>query len=154
MADIGVAIVSSLAAGGFALLGAGAADWRARRRDKANFKTETALELAGMERHIWGDDWVELRAHVERQTARMAVAGVPSELVAAFEEISHACWRDRRDSVEQGCDEEHVGISTKLLEARSLVHRALRAQLLDETGKSALLDQAVDAVRAALTSDV
>ena len=79
MADLGVAIVSSVAAGGFALLGAGAGDWRARRREKQSFKTESALELAGMERHVWGDDWVELRAHIERQTARMAVAGVPSE---------------------------------------------------------------------------
>lgn len=84
----------------------------------------------------------------------MAVAGVPSELVAAFEEISHACWRDRRDSVEESCEEEDVGISTKLLDARSSVHRALRAQLLDEPGKSALLDEAVGAVRAALTPDV
>jgi hypothetical protein len=96
--NLGVAIVSSLAAGGFALLGAGVGDWRTWHRDRANFRTETALELAGMERHVWGDDWVELRAHIERQTARMAIAGVPSELVAAFEDISHACWRDRRDS--------------------------------------------------------
>ena len=154
MADIGVAIVSSLAAGGFALLGTGAADWRARRRDKANFKTETALELAGMERHVWGDDWVELRAHLERQTARMAVSGVPSELVAAFEEISQACWRDRRDSVEESCEDGDVGISTQLLDARSAVHRALRAQLLDEADKSALLDEAVEAGRAALTPDM
>jgi hypothetical protein len=34
----------------------------------------TALELAGMERHVWGDDRVELRAHIERRTARMAAA--------------------------------------------------------------------------------
>jgi hypothetical protein len=54
--DLGVAIVSSLAAGGFALLGASVGDWRTRHRDRANFRTETALELAGMERHVRGDD--------------------------------------------------------------------------------------------------
>lgn len=152
MADLGVAIVSSLGAGGFALLGAGVGDWRARRREKAAFKTETALELAGMERHVWGHDWVELRAHVERQTARMAVAGVPGELVAAFEDISDACWRYRRDRVEE-FGEEAAGISTELLEARR-VHRALRAQLLDEADKLALLSIALDATRTALKPDV
>jgi hypothetical protein len=111
MADLGVAIVCSVAAGGFARLGAGAGDWRARRREKQSFKTETALELAGMERHVWGDDWVELRAHIERQTARMAVAGVTSELVAAFEDISHACWRDRRDHIDDASKRAHrIGV--------------------------------------------
>jgi hypothetical protein len=153
VADLGVAIVSSVAAGGFALLGAGAGDWRTRRREKESFRTETALELAGMERHIWGDDWVELRAHIERQTARMAVAGVSSELIAAFEDISHACWRDCRHNIDEG-GEQGAAISTELLDARSLVHRALRAQLLGEAGKVRLLNAAVAASRSVLKPDV
>lgn len=61
--EIGVAVVSSIASGGFALLGVGLSDPRARRRARDEFSTETALELAGMERHIWETSWIELHVH-------------------------------------------------------------------------------------------
>ena len=40
--------------------------------------SETALELAGMERLVWGDDWTELEAHLQREEARLAIARVPN----------------------------------------------------------------------------
>jgi len=83
-------------AGGFALLGVGITNWRAGRREEADFRRETSLELAGMERLIWGGSYPELRGHIERQRARMSEARVPRDLVDAFESITVACWRSNQ----------------------------------------------------------
>lgn len=150
MASTAVTVVSTLSAGGFALLGAGFADWRARRREHAAFKTESALELAGMERLVWGDDWVELQAHMERQRARMTVARVPNELIEAFDMVSLACWHERQDNREN-C--EHGGISVSLLTPRRLIYRAIRAHLLDEDNRGVLQREALASVRQALPEE-
>jgi hypothetical protein len=147
--DVGIAIVSSLSSGGFALLGVTLSDRRARRREREAFSQETALELAGMERHIWGGEWVELHAHVQRQEARMTAASVPEDLIVAFAAITEACWRDHLRSVELS-DGEFPGIATKLLDARRSVHRAIGASLLKQRRRRTLAREAEETVQAAL----
>jgi hypothetical protein len=63
-----LALLTGLLSGGFALLGAGATTWNANRRQDARFRRETALELAGTERLIWGDSWIELNVNLKRHT--------------------------------------------------------------------------------------
>jgi hypothetical protein len=133
--NVEIAIVSGLLSGGFAVLGGAITTLTASRREVRNFRTETALELAGMERFVWGNSWTELEAHLERQQARLTVAGVPEDLVTAFQSISLACWRDLRDSRELSGGEDS-GIAKELLEARREVHRAIRAHLLREKQRS------------------
>jgi hypothetical protein len=127
--------ITSLSSGGFALLGVGVSNWMAARRERATFRTETVLELAGMERLVWGEDWVELQAHLQRQEARLAVGGVPDDLVQAFHDISLACWHNLQESIERSAGQE-PGIRTQLLDARQLVHRAARAYLLRDEKRS------------------
>lgn len=149
MADTAITIVSIVSAGSFALLGAELADRRARRRERASFRTETALELAAMERHIWGDDWAELQAHIERQRARMMVGGVPSDLIDAFDELSAACFRDSQRSLKMS-NEEMRGIGVSLLHARKATHKAIRAHLLEELDRNKRRRDALDAAERAL----
>lgn len=151
MARTAVTIVSTLSAGGFALLGAGFADGRARRREHSAFRTESALELADMERLVWGDDWVELQVHLERQRARMTVARVPNELIGAFDRVCTACWPERQDRLD---NDEEGGISTSLLTPRRMVYRAIRAHLLGEPDRKTLEIEALAAARQANVDEV
>ena len=96
-----------------------------------------------MERQIWGSDWVELQSHLQRQEARMAVAGVPATLVDAFRNVSTECWRDLQRSIEIS-DGEQPGISSSLLDERQTIHRAIRAHLLGEREAAALTRVALD----------
>jgi hypothetical protein len=125
-------LIASLASGGFALLGVGLSNLMASRRQGAAFRTETALELASNERYVWAQDWIELQIDLERVEARLAVAGVPGDLVTAFRDISEACWRDRTRHIDPVDPDERVqwGIREDLLEGRRLAQRAIRAELL------------------------
>jgi hypothetical protein len=149
--NVDIAIVTGVLSGGFALLGGAITTLTAGRRERRNFETETALELAGMERLVWGEDWTELEAHLQREEARLAIARVPNDLVTALNEISSACWRDLRDSREVG--DEYPGMDQELIEARRGVHRAIRAYLLREGRASArheLRRKAIAGVQTAL----
>jgi hypothetical protein len=102
-----------------------------------------------MERHVWGTDWIELQAHLQRQEARLVVARVPQDLVEAFRTISEACWKDLQRSIEAS-DGEHPGIKLALLEARRSVHRAVNGYLLDNSTQSAEHDEAIRQVATTL----
>lgn len=129
MADASIALISGGLSGGFALAGVGLSNWTSARREHRVFGRETALELAGMERLVWGDSWIELKAHLQRQEDRLAVAGLPDDLIDDFRAISIACWRDQHESGEHSGG-EHRGMSKRLVEARQAVHGAARAELL------------------------
>lgn len=131
LADGTIALISGGLSGGFALAGVGLSNWTSARRERRIFGRETALELAGMERLVWGDSWVELKATLQRQEDRLAVAGISEELIRDFRTISIACWHDQRDSAEHFRSEER-GMSTRLVEARQAVHDAARAELLEK----------------------
>ncbi|HEX9966858.1 MAG TPA: hypothetical protein VGB06_02820 [Solirubrobacterales bacterium] len=131
MSSEAIAIISGALSGGFALAGVGVSSWIASRRQRAEFREETVLELAGMERLVWGDNWIELNAHLQRQQARWSISGLPSSLVDDFQAISKACWRDGRQTVEQSSGKHHM-ISVTLLDAREAVHNAARAALMRE----------------------
>lgn len=149
-----IPVATGLLAGGFALLGVFVSNWTAARRERATFRTETALELPHMERLVWGDDWVELSAHLQRQEARLAVAGVPHDLVEAFREISKACWRDQRESLERSDGEQ--GMSLALVHPREHVHRAINAYLLRQDGRRSrerLRRNAVEPVEQAIAGE-
>ena len=148
--EIGVVIVSSIASGGFALLGVGLSDRRARRRARDEFRTETALELAGMERHIWETNWIELQVQLQRQEARLAVAGVPDDLVQALRAVSERCWSDLQDHIERSGGDE-PGITSRLIEAYRAVHRAIRAYLIKEDNHHAIHLEAIEGVESALS---
>jgi hypothetical protein len=109
-------------------LGVGVNNWTAARREHRRFRTETALELAGIERALWDESWLDLNALLLKHEARMAVAGVPSELIESVRRLSLASWYDRREAEEQGLPE--VGIKKDLLDALRLQLRAVRAYLL------------------------
>jgi hypothetical protein len=151
MVDVAITLVSTLSAGGFALLATQLSDRRVRRREEQAFRTETALELAGMERYIWVEDLIELRAQIERQRARMTVAGTPIGLIEAFESVTLACWRDRTPVPDS--DIVEMGISTRLLAARQLVHRAIREELLDGDAAD-LAEEALAESHAALVDEL
>jgi hypothetical protein len=127
MADATIALISGGLSGGFALAGVGLSNWTSARRERRVFGRESALELAGMERLIWGDNWVELQAHLQRQEDRLTVAGLPAELIEGFRAMSIACWRDGDKTREHP---EGQGIRSYLLNARAAVHEAARAELL------------------------
>jgi hypothetical protein len=152
MGNAAAAVIAGGLSGGFALAGVGVNSWIATRREHAGFGRETALELAGMERLVWGDDWIELTTNLERQEARWAVAGVPADLILDFRTISISCWQDLQRTVERSAG-QHAGIGKGLLEARQAVHQAALAYLLKNgSGKSrdALRVRASEAVSAAL----
>jgi hypothetical protein len=133
--NVTVPIVTAVSSGGFALLGVGVSSWWSGRREKARFRTESVLELAGMERLIWGEDWIELQAHLQRQQARLAIGGVPEDLIQSFRTISIACWRDLQANI-VGSGGQEPGIDTKLLGVREAVHCAIRMYLLREGHRS------------------
>lgn len=119
------------------------------RREMAAFRAETAQELAGMERLIWGDNRVELEAHLQRQQTRHELANVPADLIAAFQAISRACWEENQRVVARSGG-QHSGIPTDLVDARTAVHRAIGAHLLRNQGRrarNALRRAAVNSVR-------
>jgi hypothetical protein len=128
--DLTIAI-TSVSSGGFALLGVVLANRLARSRERAAFRTETALELASMERLVWSESRVGLQEHVQRQQSRLTIAGVPDDLVRALGAISIACWQDVRAHVER-TDGLQAGIRGELLAARRAVHGATHAELLRE----------------------
>jgi len=136
MTNATLALASGALSGGFALAGVGLSNWTSARRERRVFGRETALELAGMERLIWGESWVELKAHLQRQEDRLAVADLPGSLIEQFRAISVACWRDQHESKEHSGG-EHRGISIHLLEARDAVHSAARAELLKRGSRRA-----------------
>jgi hypothetical protein len=109
-------------------------NWTAARRERTRFRTETALELAEMERTVWGDNWIELNVDLQRLEARLAVAGVPDDLVQAFHDISVRCWRDLQEDIDM--DAEQPGINKEFLDARRLVHAAARAYKKSRMGLS------------------
>ena len=129
MADATIALISGGLSGGFALAGVGLSNWTSARRERRVFGRETARELAEMERLVWGDSWIELKAHLQKQEDRLAVAGLPDDLIEDFRAISVACWRDQHESGEHSGG-EHRGMSKRLVEARQAVHGAARAELL------------------------
>jgi hypothetical protein len=135
MASTAALVVTSVASGGFALLGVGVTNLTTARREQARFRTETALELASLERLIWGEEWVDLEVQLQQQAARLSVAGVPDDLSEVLREISLACWRDGRASFEQSGG-EYGGIALRLNEARRHVDRAVRAYLLRKGRRS------------------
>jgi hypothetical protein len=133
MAGVGVVIASSLSTGGFALLGVGFSNVMAARRERRQFRTETALELGEVERQVWGDDWTELEARLQRQETRLAIAGIPEDLVQALHDSTVFCWRDNYHGLEttgQG------GISSELLDGRRKANRAIGAYLLNRGTRS------------------
>jgi hypothetical protein len=146
-------LVASLASGTFALLGVGLSNLTAVRREQATFATQTALELADMERHIWKQDWIELQIQLERLGARLAVSGVPEDLMQAFHDISVACWRDQTPVLDPD-DREQISIARDLLDGRRVVQRAIRAYLLPSQRGDAhrLRDDAINTT-AALRSE-
>lgn len=129
MADSALALVSGVLSGGFALAGVGLSNWTSATREKRAFGRETALELAGMERLVWGDSWVELNAHLQRQEARWSIAGLPPDLIRDFRTVSIACWQDQQTTRERSGG-EHQGIATTLLDAREAVQEVARSELL------------------------
>jgi hypothetical protein len=124
-----IALLTGLMSGGFALLGGTVTNRYARRRDDTAFRRETALELAGMERLIWGESWVDLEVELQRQGSRLAVAGVPDDLIQAFRAISQNCWH-YLDADRAISPDGEGGISSGLLRTRERVHSAIRAYLL------------------------
>lgn len=132
--DVTVAIVTAVSSGGFALLGVGFSSFWSNRHEKSRFRTESVLELAGMERLIWGEDWTELQVYLQRQQARLAIGGVPEDLIQAFHDISIACWRDLQTSIVNSGGEQ-PGISSNLLRAREAVHLAVRMYLIGEQSR-------------------
>jgi hypothetical protein len=152
MNDAAVAVISGVLSGGFALAGVGLSGIAASRRERAEFSRETALELAGMERLVWGDSWIELTTEIQRQEARWAIAGVPADLIQAFRASSVACWRDQRQTVERSAG-QHAGIGKDLLEARETVQEAARAFLLRSGSvgsREALRIHAIEVLEASL----
>jgi hypothetical protein len=138
--------ITSICSGSFALLGVGLSNRLGRQRDQAAFRAETALELAGMERLVWGDSWIELQAHIQRQQSRLIIAGVPGELVTALGLISVACWQDLRAHVERP-DGVAAGIRRELLAARTTVHGSARAELLCEGSRASRRQMRTTALR-------
>jgi hypothetical protein len=98
------ALIAGLLSGGFALGGVIATLWWQARREDARFRTETALELAELERLVWGDDWVILWVALQRQDARLAVARVPDDLnrVHKFDSCRGHLSRDGRATCRRG----------------------------------------------------
>jgi len=120
----------------------------ATRRHKRDFRTDAALELSTTERLVWDDDWIALSVHLERQEARLAVAHVPVELIDALRDISIACWRDVEQS-RQTSDGEYPGMRSSLVETRQLIHRAIRAVLLNEGTHAIRASLSAEAIEAA-----
>jgi len=152
LADATIALISGGLSGGFALAGVGLSNWTSARRERRVFGRETALELAGMERLVWGDSWIELKAHLQRQEDRLAVAGLPEDLIDEFRAISTVCWRNQHESVENSGGKDR-GMSIRLVEARQAVHSAARAELLrrgSRRSRRALRAEASALVEAAL----
>jgi hypothetical protein len=148
MASTGALVITSLSAGGFALLGAGLNNWWGVQREKQAFRRESALELADTERMVWGDDWIDLNIQLEKQDTRLLFAGVPNDLVHALHDISEGCWRDLRFNDEMSGGEQ-PGISADLIEARRLVIRAIGERLTRRTrrpSRDRLRHEAVAAV--------
>ena len=129
MSDASLALISGALSGGFALAGVGLSNFLSTRRGRSAFGQETALELAGMERLVWGDSWIELTTHLQRHEARWAIAGLPDQLIRDFHGISIARWEDLQKTVERSAG-QHPGIGKGLLDARQAVHEAARAYLL------------------------
>src|SRR5258708_3902640 len=113
--------------GGFALLGVGLSNSMASRRERRQFRTESALELADAERFTWDEGWTDFDAHLQRQETRLAVAGTPEDLIKALRDISVLCWRDNYQSREMG---QEGGIASRLLNGRRALNRAIGAYLL------------------------
>jgi hypothetical protein len=131
MASTAALVVTSIASGGFALLGGGLNSWTVMWRDRKKIGGDTALELADTERWIWTEgEWMELNIGLQRQEARLAFAGVPDDLIEAFHEITIACWRDLQFDIEVREPEPGPGIALELLEARRKVMRAAGGYLL------------------------
>lgn len=152
MSDASLALISGILSGGFALAGVGLSNLLSTRRGRSTFGQETALELAGMERLVWGDSWIELTTHLQRQEARWAITGVPERLIHDFHRISIACWEDLQKTVERSAG-EHPGIGKSLLDARQAVHEAARAHLLrsgTQASREALAAHASQAVESVL----
>lgn len=99
-------------------------------RDRRQFRLETALELAGMERLIWDSgesSYPELEANRQREVARLAGSGISGDLLQGFSRITQACWRSNYASVQRS---DEGGIDSELLQAREAVHVALTVQLM------------------------
>jgi hypothetical protein len=146
------AVVSGMLAGGFALCGATLTETLSRRRERRAFRTETAIELADVGRAMWKDDWIDMNVRLERQRARLGVAGCPSDLVDAAEDITLACWRDVARDRDADVPKEFIGINSGLLDASRLVRRAVTASLLKQRGRRKLRRQAVDQAKAAIAN--
>jgi hypothetical protein len=155
MSNSAVAIIAGALSGGFALAGVGVSNWLAGRRERAAFRRETALELAGMERLVWGESWVELEAHLQRQEVRLAEGNVPSGLIRDFHDISVGAWRDRKQTIRESGGERQ-GMGSEFIDARRAVHEAARAYLLgngSRASRAVLRIRAADLVEDALPED-
>jgi len=129
-----IVLVTGLVSGGVALLGTWISNWFSIRREDKAFRTQTALELAGIERLVWKGDWLELNAQLQRQEARLAVARVPDDLILAFRSITQRSRRDIAESDEYSGG-EHIGLNLDFVNAGDAVNRAVRAFLLRTDGR-------------------
>jgi hypothetical protein len=122
-------------------------------RERRQFRLDTALELAGMERIVSNTSeagQVELRAHTQRQDARLIECKISAPARSAFETISMACWADASAAKELGRTEI---IDSGLVAVRRQLQVALRAELMRSGRRSQrakALQVAVSAVIAAV----
>ncbi len=107
----------ALSSGGFALLGVGMANWLAGRRESRTFRRQVAIDLAEVERLVWGDDLLALHVELQRLNARLTIAGVPSDVVETLNTVSLACFQSIQDDLEQSGG-KHRGINPELSDAR------------------------------------
>lgn len=149
--NVAIALISSLSSGGFVLLGVGASNWLAIRREEQGFRRETALELARTEQLVWADDWTELTSKLGHVGVRLTVSGVDDELVRAFHDISVLCWRDRNEEIEMTGNTD-AGINGEFTDARRDLQEAVLASLLRRAGREELRRQAVQNARAILSN--
>jgi len=144
--DTAIAI-SSVASGSFALLGVAVSNRMTRNRERGRFRSDAALALADLEAAVWGDNWIELQAEVQRQQARLTIAGVGEDLAEALALVAVASWADRRAHVER-VERLDAGIRSDLLDARQF-GRSSCARVTARRGQGRRRD-AVGAVTAAV----
>jgi hypothetical protein len=149
---IAVAAISAGASGTFALLGVATTNWLTAKRERRAFRVETAMMLADTERLTWGESFQELSTHLQRLDARLAVVGVPEDLVETYPSVCRQCFRDNRATLERSGG-EHTGMDANLLDSQHALHRAIQAHLLRRGSARARAQLRADAMAQAPPSD-
>jgi hypothetical protein len=126
---VAIAAVTAGASGGFALLGVAMTNWGTARRERRDFRFQTATALADTERLTWGDDWLELASHLQRLDARLAVAGVPQDLIETYGSVCRLCFTDVQATLERSGG-QHGGMKSRLADSQRVLYRAIQAHLL------------------------